>query len=142
MANWFTQKKIIPITPITIRCERKICTVKYIPLRVCKAITIHKDQGMSIGPQKPFESVIISFWKGGRTYPGSALVTFSRVTTISALSMCDTKWQITIETIKNIETSSSYNKRKIFDKLLMNIDTISRGIVKNNITKLHIVKKK
>ena len=29
----------------------------------------------------------------------------------------------------------------MFDKLLMNKDTISRRIVKNNITKLHIVKK-
>ena len=29
----------------------------------------------------------------------------------------------------------------MFDKLLMNKDTISRRIVKNNITKLHIVEK-
>ena len=41
--------------------------------------------------------------------------------------------------MNNIGTGSSYNKRKIFDKLLMNKDTISRGIVKNNITKLHII---
>ena len=40
---------------------------------------------------------------------------------------------------KNIGTGSSYNKRKTFDKLLMNKDNISRGIIKNNITKLHIV---
>ena len=113
MANWFTQKKIIPITPITIRCERKICTVKYIPLRVCKAITIHKAQGMSIGSQEPFESVIIPLpEKGERTNPCSDLVVFSRVTIISALVICDTNGQITIETIKNIGTGSSYSKRK------------------------------
>ena len=77
--------------------------------------------------------------KGERTNPGSELVVFSRVTTISAFAICDTNRQITIETINNIGTGSSYNKRKIFDKLLMIKDTISRAIVKNNITKLHIV---
>ena len=109
-------KKIIPVAPITIRCERKGCTVVSIPLRVCKAITIDKVQGMSIGPQKPFESVIISLpEKGERINPGSKLVTFSRVTTISALAICDINGLITIETMKNIETGSSYNKSKVFD---------------------------
>ena len=116
MANWFTQKKLIPIAPITICYERKCCTVTSIPLRVCKAITIDKVQGMSIGPQKPFESVIISLpEKGERINPGSKLVTFSRVTTISALAICDINGLITIETMKNIETGSSYNKSKVFD---------------------------
>ena len=46
---------------------------------------------MSIGPQKAFESVIISLpEKGERTTPGSELIAFSRVTTISALAICDT----------------------------------------------------
>ena len=68
---------------------------------------------MSIGPQKPFESVIISLpEKGKRTNPGSELVVFSRVTTISALAICDTNGQITIETINNSGTGSSYNKTK------------------------------
>ena len=75
--------------------------------------------------------------KGETTNPGSELVVFSRVTIISALAICDTNGQIIIETIKNIGTSSCYNKRKIFDKLLLNKDTISRAIVKNNITKLY-----
>ena len=79
--------------------------------------------------------------KGERTNPGSELVAFSRVTIISALAICDTNGQITIEKIKKIGAGSSYNKRKIFDKLLMNKDTISRGIVKDIITKLHIVEK-
>ena len=34
-----------------------------IHLRFCKVITIHKDQGMSIVPGKPFESVIVPFLK-------------------------------------------------------------------------------
>ena len=95
---------------------------------------------MSIEPQKAFESVIIFLSeKGERTNPGLELVAFSRITTISALAICDTNEQITIETKNNIGTGSSYNKMKIFDKLLLNKDTISRVVVKRNITKLHIV---
>ena len=55
--------------------------------------------------------------KGEITNPGSELVEFSRVNTISALDICDTNGQITIVIIKNTGTGSTYNKRKIFDKL-------------------------
>ena len=44
--------------------------------------------------------------------PGSELVVFSRVTDISALSICDSKNDIVLETLKKIETRSSYIKRK------------------------------
>ena len=76
---------------------------------------------------------------GERINPCSELVVFSRVIDISALAICDTNGKIIIETINNIGTSSSYNKWKIFDKLLINKDTISRAIVKNNINKVYIV---
>ena len=96
---------------------------------------------MSIGPGKPFESVIVSLpEKGERTNPGSELVAFSRVTDISALAICDTKNNITLEMLKNIGTGNSYIKRKKFDKLLKIKDALSRRIVKDNITKLYIVK--
>ena len=49
----------IPIIPLTIRCEKRCCTVTSIPLRVCKALTIHKSQGMSVGPGNPFQSAVI-----------------------------------------------------------------------------------
>ena len=59
--KWRTDlhKHLIQIAPITILCERKVCTVTSIPLRICKVITIHKALGMSIGSRKPFESMII-----------------------------------------------------------------------------------
>ena len=49
----------IPIIPLTIKCEKRYCTVTSIPLRLCKALTIHKSQRMSVGPGNPFESVIM-----------------------------------------------------------------------------------
>ena len=68
--KWRTdlEKTYVPINPTTIRYGKKYCTVTSITLRVCKAITIHKAQGMSIGPGKSFESVIVSLpEKGERT---------------------------------------------------------------------------
>ena len=141
--RWRTdlEKTYVPINPKTIRCDKKCCIVTSIPLRVFKAITIHKAEGMSIGPGKPFESVIISLpEKGERTHPGSELVAFSRVTDISAIAICDTKNDITLTTLKKIRTGKSYIKRKKFDNLLKIKDALSRRIVKDNITKLQIVK--
>ena len=40
--------------------------------------------------------------KGKRSNPGSELVAFSRVTYISALAICDTKNNITLETLKRL----------------------------------------
>ena len=96
---------------------------------------------MSIGLGKPFESVIVALpEKGEMTNPDSELVALSRVIDIQALAICDTKNDIALETLKNIETRSCYIKRKKFDKLLKIKDALSRRIVKDNITKLHIVK--
>ena len=68
---------------------------------------------MSIGPGKPFESVIVSLpEKSERSNPGSELVVFSRVSDISALAIYDTKNDIILETLKKIGTGSSCIKRK------------------------------
>ena len=96
---------------------------------------------MSIWLGKPFESVIDSIpEKDERMNPSSELVAFSRVTGISALAICDTKNDIILEILKKIGTGSCYIKRKLFDKLWKIKYALSRRIVKDNITKLHIVK--
>ena len=127
----------IPIIQMSIRCEKQCCTVTSIPLRVCKALTIHKSQGMSVGPGHPFESAVIYLpEKGEKTNPGSELVATSRVTDISFLAICDTNRQVTVESLKKIGSGNSYNKRKKFDEMLQVKDSLSRQIVEENITKL------
>ena len=97
---------------------------------------------MSIGPGKSFESVIISLpEKGEKTNPGSELVALSRVIDIFALSICDIDNLIPMEILQNIGIIISYNTRRKFDKLLKMKDALSRGNVKDNITKFLIVKK-
>jgi hypothetical protein len=40
----------IPVPVATQRCEAKCCSQTTVPLRVCKAISIYKSQGMTVGP--------------------------------------------------------------------------------------------
>ena len=87
----------IPIIPLTIKCDKKCCTVTSISLRVCIAITIHKSQGMSVGSRNPFDSAVIYLPKKREiSNPGSELVATSRVTEISFLAIYDTNRQVTM----------------------------------------------
>ena len=57
------EQKMIPNKPatyvliplVTQRCEKKCCSMTAIPLQVCKALSIHKSQGMTAGEGKQFK---------------------------------------------------------------------------------------
>ena len=86
-----------------------------------------------------FESVIVSLPEmEGRKNPTLRLVVFARVTNISALIIWDINKEIMIETLKKVGTGTTEK----FNNLLKIKDIISRRNVEDNITKLHIVKKK
>ena len=51
--NW------IPIPIVTEHCEKRCCTITTISLHVCISLTIHKSQGMTIGPNRNFERAIV-----------------------------------------------------------------------------------
>ena len=53
----------VPIPFITEPCEKRCCTITNIPLRVCNAITIHKSQGMTVGPGQQFEKLLFIYQK-------------------------------------------------------------------------------
>ena len=42
----------VPIPLVTRRCEKKCCSMTAIPIQVCKALSIHKSQGMTVGEGK------------------------------------------------------------------------------------------
>ena len=71
---------IIPIPICTKRCEKNCCWVTTLPLRVCKGLTAHKVQGMSIGDGEEFEKAIIHMPEGRmKNIPGLVLVMFTRL---------------------------------------------------------------
>ena len=57
-------KTCVPIPTITEPCEKTCCSIKTCPLRICKAITIHKGQGINVGKGKEWECAIAYFVKG------------------------------------------------------------------------------
>jgi ATP-dependent exoDNAse (exonuclease V) alpha subunit len=66
----------VPIPLVTRRCEKKCCSM--IPLQVCKALSIHKSQGMTEGEGKQFKKVIVHLPLNGNKCPGQELVATSR----------------------------------------------------------------
>ena len=52
------------------------------------------------------------------------------------MAICDTNRQVTVESLKNIGSGNSYNKRKKNDEMLQVKDCLSRQIVEEHITKL------
>jgi ATP-dependent exoDNAse (exonuclease V) alpha subunit len=49
-----------------------------IPLQVCKALSIHKSQGMTVGEGKLFKKVIVYLPNNGSKCPGQELIATSR----------------------------------------------------------------
>jgi hypothetical protein len=77
--------QIIPITPVELKCDTcHQCKVKYIPLEVAFATTIHKCQGMSVGPSHPIKWIIgdPGIKKGEAYNPGLFYVLLSRAETL------------------------------------------------------------
>ena len=50
----------IPVSLVTDHCDNKCFYVTACPLRVCKAVTIHKSQGMTIGDGHEWERAVIT----------------------------------------------------------------------------------
>ena len=65
--------------------RKKWYSMATIPLRICKAVTIYKSQGIDVGPNKVWEKVLVWLPIGRRRKnPGSEIVAFFRVSYITA----------------------------------------------------------
>ncbi|EJK61395.1 hypothetical protein THAOC_18129 [Thalassiosira oceanica] len=141
--------KHVPIPFLTQRCEKKCCSVTALPLRVCRALTIHKSQGMTVGREvvevdgvtrnkHPFQNVIVYMRRKDSKHktPGSELVAFSRVTKLEYLAIgnsCDT---IDCTMLYNIGKSNAYDKRRNFLSSLKQKALTTQQLTKHNISLL------
>ena len=106
----------IPIPVVTERCERQCCSISTIPLIVCKAITIHKSQGMTIGPHQQFEKVIVHLpTSTTRKSPGIELVACSRAMNPDCIAFGNKSSDLTTMELKKIGTTNSYDLRRSFE---------------------------
>ena len=94
--------KVVPIRAVELQCEcvsKKqdgfrnscggCCSRRQIPLSPCYGTTIHKCQGMTVGPGHPFEYLVADMGcaKDESRFPGMGFVALSRVTDISRLAI-------------------------------------------------------
>ena len=87
---------------------------------------------MNISSGHPFEYIIVFLSeKGQRANPGSKLVTHSRVTNISSLTICDTNRQFPIETFKKIGKGNIYNNMKKIDHVFLSLVAIPKNTLQN-----------
>ena len=106
----------VPIPVQELRCEDQCCAKHCVPLRVCKALTVHKCQGMTIGDGEVFDKVIIHLSEPGRrqTQPGLELVAFTRVKSPDDYAIGNVE-ELDRASILKIGRGKSYQSRREFE---------------------------
>ena len=106
----------VPIPVVKEMCEKKCCSIFALPLRCCAALSIHKSQGMTVGPNQPFEKVIIYYpvEPGRQNTPGLELVATSRAMSIQCFAVGNPVHELTYKYIQSIGNTPAYGKRKLF----------------------------
>ena len=105
----------VPIPIVEEMCEKKCCSVRALPLRCCKALSIHKSQGMTVGPGKPFGFVTVHYpTKGSRSTPGLELVATSRAQKLDYLAVGNEEAELSRQLLGSIGTTKAYESRKTY----------------------------
>ncbi len=124
----------IPIPVVTRRCENNCCSMTTIPLRVCKAITYYKCQGMTIGPGCIWTHVVVGMpWQNERSAPGGELVAFSRAATRESFAILEDE-PLTRETFAKIGQGPSYQAKRDFEQSLRDSEEESQRWILGQIT--------
>ena len=132
--------KCVPIPVVEDRCDKKCCSIKTIPLRVCIAITIHKSQGMTIGEGEIFEKVVVYLPEEGmRKNPGLELVAFSRVKRPEDLAIGNDSGKLTRMQIQRIGKGKIYDLRREFQQKLKLMEKETQAPTIQAITNLDTV---
>ena len=127
----------VPIPLVTRRCERNCCSMTAIPLQVCKALSIHKSQGMTVGEGKQFQKVIVYLPLNGNKCPGMELVATSRAVELNDFAIGNSLTQLTRQDLLKIGRTPAYNARRDFLKNIRNKSVPSQQQTRLAITALH-----
>lgn len=104
---------VVPIPVTTCMCEKKCCHMKGIPIRVHKACTIHKGQGLTIGEGHMYSKVVVGL--GGNCMQcGSEIVALSRAEKPEDFAVLE---DVTFDRqyLFKIGTGLAYDKKREFE---------------------------
>ena len=105
----------VPIPVHKSTCDNHCCTMHSIPLRVCKAITIHKSQGITIGENQMFKYAVVHFPEAPQPdSPIQALVAFTRAMPPHNFAIGNAN--ITQKELKKIGKGPGEVKRRVFEE--------------------------
>ena len=126
-----TDTKMVAIPTSTKLCDKKCCTIENLPLRVCKGLTNHKVQGMSIGPGEQFEKGVIHFPDGRmKNIPGLVLTACTRFKQPHDFAVGTTSSSLSKQEVMKIGTQKSYQEKRAFREKLatQSENTMTRSI--------------
>eukprot|EP00956_Cyclotella_meneghiniana_P010149 scaffold13986_cov58-Cyclotella_meneghiniana.AAC.3 len=104
----------VPIPLVQRRCEKNCCSIEAMPLMICKSLSIHKSQGMTVGQGKPFTKVVVYLPPSGNKCPGLELVAVSRAVALNDFAVGNTETELTRQTLSRIGNTNAYKARKEF----------------------------
>lgn len=115
--------KLISVTDFTQPCNKKCqnCTIKAIPLRLCKRLTTHKSPGITIREGDLFTKVVVYLYKKAdkdKITAGLELFMLTRVKYSSDLAFGNKGNSLNVEQFQRIGKSQVNTDRRKFVKEL------------------------
>lgn len=109
---------LVPIPVYHQRCENNCCSESTIPLRVAKAVSTYKSQGMNVGKGEDYEKVVIGVpSEGGKQTPGLEQIAFSRAKEYADFAIIDDE-PVSREQLLKIGKGAATEARIAFEKRL------------------------
>ena len=129
--------KQVPIPVKQFRCEKRCCSQTTVPLRICKAISIYKSQGITVGKDNQWEYVVVGMPDPDSRHKssGQELVAFSRAQTETCLAIAE-DIELTMDMFTKIGKSNACEKKRKFEKTLKDRQEASQQWIKDKITDL------
>lgn len=120
------------------RCSNNgCCEAHQIPLRTCKACTVDKFQGQTVGSNSKFFTKVVVAMPNLKTQnnrPGLELTALSRACELSNLAIYTDDGEVTYEHFMKIGKGAIYDKRRAFDEKLKSLANVSEQTLRHIIT--------
>jgi hypothetical protein len=128
----------VPVPVTVCRCDNNCCTCSTIPLRVCKATSVHKAQGGTFGAGQVFTHCV-SYSPQRQDVaqtPGLELVALSRPQRPTDMAIGNKVSDMEKSAILKIGTTESYKERRRFHSLIADRAAQSRLRIQQRITEV------